>query len=199
MRPHAADEAASVATRDAPSRAGPPNRRAGGPHAQGRSGGEERAASPAARPRDSRRSGRRPPRADAARTVAGYVVMEEISWHGEAGRRTTERGRGRGTAAGTRRFPRTRPARPPRQLARFELAGSIMRRGGAGHQPRTRHPPWTRPARGRPVSWGASTVQPRSRSGAGRGISRCLGRVADQNGAAGWRQQTAAAFRHGSE
>ena len=47
-----------------------------------------------------------------------------------------------------------------------------------------RRPPRTRSSRGHPVRCHSPTLQLRSRDGEGRGISRGLGRVADQNGAA---------------
>ena len=48
------------------------------------------------------------------------------------------------------------------------------------------HPPRTRRVRGRLVHCRAPTLQPRSRDGSRRGVSRCLSQVADQNGAAAW-------------
>lgn len=74
--------------------------------------GRRERASPAARPRNFRRPGRRPPRAEAAQTVAGHVAVEELMGHGDEGRSggtsaavvAVER------AARRRRPPRTRPA-----------------------------------------------------------------------------------------
>ena len=114
-----------------------------------RRGGKGRA-SPDVRPCNFRRSGRRPPWAEAERTVARHVAVEGVGGNGEARRERgpAGRGRGRGTGGGetSPSADKTR-ARPPCPLPRPDRTALISRRVGTGRQPLHRPsggPKWCR-------------------------------------------------------
>ena len=90
-------EAALTAARDAPLRTRPMNCRVGcatSSRAKSRARGRRALAPPDARPRNSKRSGCCPSRAEIARTVTEHVTAEEVVGQGEIERERRAGGRG---------------------------------------------------------------------------------------------------------